>query len=123
MSPVTTTEAQRTAAQSGPFPGVGVGAAVGVREGDADVDAAVPDAAVPVAAGAAVVPAAAAEPDALFSGRAPMPQEATEAARETAAAAARRRPRSLGVKVRMALILRWRPSQHAQQAVENPPLT
>ena len=74
-----------------------------------------------VAAGPAVVPAAAGEPDALLSGRAPMPQEATEAARETAAAAARRRPRSLGVMVRMAPILRWQPSQHAQQAVENSP--
>jgi hypothetical protein len=117
MSPVTTTEAQRSAAHPGPFPGVGVD--VGVL----DAVEAVADSGVWLAAGPAVVSAAAGEPDALFSGPAPTLQEATETARETAAAAARRRPRSLGVMVRMAPILRWQRSQHAQQAVENSPLT
>ena len=58
MSPVTTTEAQRTAAQSGPFPGVGVGAA-------SECSTATPPASIRrlVPPAPAVVPAAAGEPE------------------------------------------------------------
>ncbi|MDD1477440.1 hypothetical protein [Arthrobacter sp. H16F315] len=92
MSPVTSTEAQRTARQAGPFPGVGIGAG--------DVDG--PGTGVPADAAPLSLLPAAAEREPPFSGWAPDPQEAKEATRDRAAATVIRRARRVGVRVRMA---------------------
>src|SRR6478735_8540119 len=70
MSPVTSTDVQRTAAQAGPFPGVGVGVGVGLGGVDDGVPCDCADAVAPAFA----VPAASP------SGRASTPQELSVAA-------------------------------------------